>query len=95
MSSSSSTKRKRAHKCSNCLVENPDHSYQSCKEPCNICNKNDHKTRSCPYYRIKNRRKIHIPNPDDEDTMTTSNAVINNNNSDSGNQELKMLKCSC
>ena len=89
MSSSSSTKRKRALKCSNCLVENPDHSYQSCKEPCNICNKNDHKTRSCPYYRIKNRRKIHIPNPDDEDTMTTSNAVIDNNDSDSGNRELR------
>jgi len=89
MSSSSSTKRKRALKCSNCLVENPDHSYQSCKEPCNICNKNDHKTRSCPYYRIKNRRKIHIPNPDDEDTMTTSNAVIDNNDSDSGNREFR------
>ena len=89
MSSSSSTKRKRAHKCSNCLVENPDHSYQNCKEPCNICNKNDHKTRSCPYYRIKNRRKIHIPNPDDEDTITTSNDVINNNDSDSGNRELR------
>ena len=89
MSSSSSTKRKRAHKCSNCFVENPDHSYQNCKEPCNICNKNDHKTRSCPYYRIKNRRKIHIPNPDDEDTMTTSNDIINNNDSDSGNRELR------
>lgn len=81
MSSSSSTKRKRTLKCSNCLVENPDHSYQSCKEPCNICNKNDHKTRSCPYYKIKNRKKRHI----DED-VTTSN---DNNDSGSGNQELK------
>jgi hypothetical protein len=87
------TKRKRVPKCSNCLVENPTHNYQNCKEPCNICNKSDHKTRSCPYYRIKNRNKRHMPNPNpnnnEEDTATTSNTLKNNNDSDSGNRELR------
>ena len=56
-SSTSSTKRKRVPKCSNCFVENPTHNYQNCKEPCNICKSGDHKTQSCPSYRIKNRIK--------------------------------------
>ena len=91
--STSSTKRKRVSKCSHCFVKNPTHTYQNCKEPCNLCKKSDHKTRSCPLYRLKNRNKKHMPNPssndNDEDTTTTSNATKNNNDSDSGNRELR------
>ena len=94
--STSSTKRKRVSKCSNCFVENPTHTYQNCKEPCNLCKKSDHKTRSCPLYRLKNRNKKHMPNPssndNDEDTTTTSNATKNINDSDSGNRELRETK---
>jgi hypothetical protein len=86
--SKTSNKRKRVSKCSNCFVESPDHSYKDCKEPCKLCNNSDHKTRSCSYYKIKNRSKRHIPNPnpnnDDEDTN-----VSKNNDSDSGNRELR------
>src|SRR5215204_6105269 len=90
-STTKATKRKRVPKCFNCFFENPTHDYQSCKEPCNICKKNDHKTRSCPYYRIKNRNKRHMPNPNpnEEDTTTTSNTLNNNNDSDSSNRELR------
>lgn len=83
----SSNKRKRVPKCSNCFIENPTHNYQDCKEPCYLCKKNEHKTRSCPFYRIKNRNKKHMPNPSDNEA-TTSNASKNNNDSDSGNREL-------
>ena len=90
-SSTSSTKRKRVPKCSNCFVENPTHNYQNCKEPCNICKSGDHKTRSYPSYRIKNRNKKRMLNPNDDNNQnaTTSNASINNNDSDSGNRELR------
>ena len=89
-SSTSSTKRKRVPKCSNCMVENPTHSYKDCKEPCNLCKKSDHKTRSCPFYRIKNRNKKPMlnPNPNNGED-TTTNISKNNNNSDSGNRELR------
>ena len=79
-----SNKRKRVPKCSNCFVENPDHSYKDCKEPCNLCNKSDHKTRSCSYYKIKNRNKRHMPNLNNDDQD-----VSRLNDSDSGNRELK------
>ena len=92
--STPSTKRKRVPKCSNCFIENPTHTYYTCKEPCSICKKSDHKTRSCHLYSFKNReKKRHMPNPnpnnDDEDTTTTLNASKNNNDSDSGNRELR------
>jgi hypothetical protein len=91
--SPSSNKRKRAPKCSNCYIENPDHTYQDCKEPCSICKESGHKTRSCRFYKIKNRSKKHAPNQnsndDGEDTTTTLNASKNNKDSDSGNRELR------
>ena len=80
------TKRKRVPKCANCSIENPSHSYSDCPEPCQLCQKTDHKTRSCTYYRIKNRSKRHNPNPNPEpepepepgnDENLTSNAEDN------------------
>lgn len=94
-SSTPSTKRKRVTKCSNCFVENPTHNYQNCKEPCNLCKKSDHKTRSCPFYKLKNRNKRQMPNPNDDNDQdndqdaTTSNASQSNNDPDSGNRELR------
>jgi hypothetical protein len=97
MSSSSSTKRKRAPKCFNCLVENPDHTYHNCKEPCNICHRNDHKTRSCTYYKIKDRKKRIATNSPSFVTQEnlpafnseTSQPTTNNND---GNQELENVE---
>ena len=83
------TKRKRVTKCANCSIENPSHNYSNCPKPCQLCQKDDHKTRSCSYYRIKNRNKRHHPNPEpnpepepepDNDDNPTSNAE--NNDSD-------------
>ena len=78
------TKRKKSTKCANCSIENPSHSYSDCPEPCQLCQKTDHKTRSCTYYRIKNRSKRHNPNPNPEpepepgnDENPTSNAEDN------------------
>lgn len=92
-STTKATKRKRAQKCANCSMVNPSHTYNDCPKPCQICKKEDHKTRSCPRYRIKNRNKKHksnqSPNDDEEDTTETSNALKNNNDSDSGNRDLR------
>src|ERR1043165_4904927 len=77
-----SNKRKRVPKCSNYFIENLDHSYKDCKEPCNLCNKSDHKTRSCSYYKIKNRNKRPNLNNDDQD-------VSRSNDPGSGDRELK------
>jgi len=83
------TKRKRVTKCANCSIENPSHNYSNCPKPCQLCQKDDHKTRSCSYYRIKNRNKRHHSNPEpnpepepepDNDDNPTSNAE--NNDSD-------------
>ena len=93
MSSSSSTKRKRAPKCFNCLIENPDHTYQSCKEPCNICHRNDHKTRSCTYYKIKDRKKrIATNSPTQENLPAPTKEGITTSNNNDGNQELENVE---
>lgn len=99
MNSTKITKRKRVSKCSNCFVENPNHNYQNCKEPCNLCKKSDHKTRSCPFYKLKNRNKRHNPNPNPEPNPEpepelepdnpTSNASQSNNDPDARNRELR------
>ena len=83
------TKRKRVPKCANCSIKNPSHNYSDCPEPCQLCQKEDHKTRSCPYYRIKNRNKRHNPNPNPEPDNPISNASQSNNDPDSGNRELR------
>jgi hypothetical protein len=89
MSSSSIkvTKRKRAPKCANCGTENPSHNYKDCPEPCQICQESDHKTRSCPYYHIKNRHKRHMPDNDvstsNDENNAGNNAENNNENNDS------------
>src|SRR5947199_4533994 len=93
ISSTSSTKRKRVSKCSNCFVENSDHNYQNCKEPCKICKKSDHKIQFCSFYRIKNYNKKYMPNSnsndDDENTTMISNTSYINNDFNSDNQKLK------
>ena len=86
--SPSSNKKKRVPRCSNCFVKNPTHNYQNCEEPCNICKSRDHKTRSCPSYRIKNRNKKPMLNRNDDNNQN-ANTSINNNDSDSVNRELR------
>jgi hypothetical protein len=90
---STANKRKRVPKCANCLVNNPSHDYKNCPEPCRICQSQDHKTRSCPQYAKKNKKRK-TSGDNDQDVLTsnissssTSSSTLNPSSPTSTNRE--------
>jgi hypothetical protein len=78
-------KRKRDPMCANCLAKNPSHEYKDCTEPCRICKSKEHKTRSCPGYRLANRTKKQALNPSNDDGQNTPTSNTPTNDDDDQN----------